>query len=206
VLQQRERIPQAEMRQLSALAGHIVDFDTRLDIDIDEDGWSTITVHLHVLNLTDSPVARFMREVWFEHTDGAPGIMPAPRTDGRQMTIKPVHHMASMTKFACQLSPPIQPGETGIVGYACKGGRFVSDHYWRQAFPRYSRRFTFTLRHRGARPLVHCDATEELPDGTEVSSANDLVWDHEGDDVVLSHTRDYLQPNQAVTIRWEVTH
>lgn len=205
-LQQRERMPQAEVRQLSALAGHIVDLDTRMEIDINTDGWSTITVHQHLLNLTDRPVARFVREMWFEHTEGAPEIAPTPRTDGRQMAIKTVHDVPSMSKFACQLSPPVQPGETGVIGYVCKGGQFVTDHYWRQSFPRYTRRFTLTLRHRGVRPLIHCGATEELPDGSEMSNANDLVWDHEGDDVMLTHTRDYLQPNQAVTVRWEVTH
>ena len=205
-LQQRERMSQAEVRQLSALAGHIVDLDARLEIDIDTDGWSTITVHQQLLNLTDRPVARFVREMWFEHTEGAPGIAPTPRTDGRQMAIKIVHDVPSMTKFACQLSPAVQPGETGVVGYMCKGGQFVSDHYWRQSIPRYTRRFTLALRHRGVRPLIHCGATEELPDGSEVSTAQDIVWDHEGDDVVLTHTRDYLQPNQAVTVRWEVTH
>ena len=76
----------------------------------------------------------------------------------------------------------------------------------RQSIRRYTRRFTLALRHRGVRPLIHCGATEELPDGSEVSTAQDIVWDHEGDDVVLTHTRDYLQPNQAVTVRWEVTH
>jgi hypothetical protein len=205
-LQQRERISKGEMRQLSALAGHIVDLDARMEIEIDTDGWSTITVHQHLLNLTDRPIARFVREMWFEHTEGAPCITPTARTDGRQMAVKPVHNVPSMSKFACQLSPPVQPGETGVIAYVCKGGQFVSDHYWRQSFPRYTRRFTFTLRQRGVRPLVHCGATEELPDGSEVSNANDLVWDHEGDDVVLTHTRDYLQPNQAVTVRWEVTH
>jgi len=206
VLQQRERISQEEMRQLAALAGHIVDLDVRIQIEIESDGWSTITVHQQLLNLTDRPVARFVREMWFEHTKGPPDITPTARTDGRRMAIKPVHNVPSMSKFACQLSPPVRPGETGDIGYFCEGGQFVSDHYWRQSFPRYTRRFTFTLRHRGVRPLVHCGATEELPDGSEVSNANDLVWDHEGDDVVLIHTRDYLQPNQAVTVRWEVTH
>ena len=205
-LQQRERIPQAELRILGGLAGRIVDLDARLEIEIDVDGWSTVTVHQLLLNLTDRPVARFVREMWFEHTRGAPSITPTTRTDGRQMTIKPVHNVPSMTKFACQLSPPVRPGETGVIGYVCHGGRFVSDHYWRQSFPRYTRRFTMTLRHRGVRPLVHCGAMEEHPDGSEDSSANDLVWDHDGDDVVLTHTRDYLQPNQAVTVRWEVTH
>jgi hypothetical protein len=205
-LQQRERISQAELRQLGALAGHIVDLDVRMQLEIETDGWSTITVHQHMLNLTDRAVARFVREMWFEHTKGAPAITPTARTDGRQMAIKPIHNVPSMSKFACQLSPPVQPGETGDIGYVCNGGRFVSDHYWRQSFPRYTRRFTLTLRHRGVSPLVHCGATEELPDGSEVSNANDLVWDHEGDDIVLAHTRDYLQPNQAVTVRWEVTH
>jgi len=82
----------------------------------------------------------------------------------------------------------------------------VSDHYWRQAFPRFARRFTLTLRHRGVKPLLGCSAIEELPDGSERSATEQLVWDYEGDDIVLVLTRDYLRPNQAVTLRWEVTH
>jgi hypothetical protein len=30
------------------------------------------------------------------------------------------------------------------------------------------------------------------------------MWDYEGDDVVMTLTRDYLRPNQALTLRWDV--
>jgi hypothetical protein len=32
------------------------------------------------------------------------------------------------------------------------------------------------------------------------------MWDYDGDDVVIMLTRDYLSPNQAVTLRWAVSN
>jgi hypothetical protein len=51
---------------------------------------------------------------------------------------------------------------------------------------------------------VRCTAIEEHPDGAANSADADLVWDFEGDDVVITLTREYLRPNQAVTLRWDV--
>jgi hypothetical protein len=39
----------------------------------------------------------------------------------------------------------------------------------------------------------------------ETSSLGWLLWDYEGDDVVMTVTRDYLNPGQAVTLRWDMT-
>ena len=107
-------------------------------------------------------------------------------------------------KFAVQLSPPLQPGDSTTLSYTCSGGQFVSDHYWRQALPRYTRHFTIRLRHRGAGQLASCTALEEHPDGAENTANEDLLWDYDGDDVLVTLTRDYLRPNQAMTLRWEV--
>jgi len=205
-LQQIERLSGAEVYQLAALSGQIVDLEYRLEIDIANDGWATLRAHQHLINLTDAPVARFVRDFWFEHTDSTPTMLPLPVDDGRQVAIQRIHDTPSFTKFACQLSPPVGPGETATIRCSCSGGRFVSDHYWRQSFNRFTRRFTLALRHRGVRPLVQCSATEEFSNGSEVSTTEDLVWDYQGDDVMLTLTRDYLRPNQAVTLRWEVTH
>ena len=41
-------------------------------------------------------------------------------------------------------------------------------------------------------------------DGSENSATEELMWDYEGNDVVITLTRDYLRPNQAVTLRWAV--
>lgn len=60
------------------------------------------------------------------------------------------------------------------------------------------------LRHRDAGHLTSCTATEEHPFGSENSATEELLWDYEGNDIVITLTRDYLRPNQAVTLRWEV--
>jgi hypothetical protein len=205
-LQQTERLSQEETRQLSALTGNIVDLEAYLAIDIPSDGWAHLETRYVLLNLTSSPVARVAKEFWFEHTRDSALIIEPIQEDGSRMTIHRMHDTRSLTKFACQFSPAVQPGESRAYRYTCDGGRFVSDHYWRHSFPRYTRRFTLSLRHRGVKPLLGCSAVEELSDGSEKSATEQLVWDYEGDDVVFVLTRDYLEPNQAVTLRWEVTH
>jgi hypothetical protein len=85
-------------------------------------------------------------------------------------------------------------------------GQFLEDRYWRQTIPRYLRHYTLRVRHRGAGQLLRCGAAEEHPDGSEDSADDALMWDHEGDDVVMTLTRNYLRPNQALTLRWDVPH
>jgi hypothetical protein len=77
-------------------------------------------------------------------------------------------------------------------------------YYWRQAMPRYTRHYTLRVRQQKVQ-LVTCTATEEYPDGSEISANDSLTWDYESGDVILTLTRDYLRPNQAVTLHWEVT-
>lgn len=205
-LQQTLRLSQHETRQLGALTGNIIDLDLSVNIDIPKDGWARVTYKHHILNMTNSPIARIQRELWFEHTRAPALTIHALQENQSKTTIHRTHDTQNLAKFACQLSPAVQPGESRAFEFWCEGGRFISDHYWRQAFPRFARRFTLTLRHKGVNPLVGCSAIEELPDGSEKSATEQLVWDYEGDDVVLVLTRDYLRPNQAVTLRWEVTH
>ncbi len=71
---------------------------------------------------------------------------------------------------------------------------------------RYTRHLTLRLRHREGGQLTVCTAVEEHPDGSENSATEELIWDYEGDNVVITLTRDYLRPNQAVTLRWAVSH
>jgi hypothetical protein len=52
--------------------------------------------------------------------------------------------------------------------------------------------------------LVTCTAAEEYDDGSEISANDSLTWDYDESDIALTLTRDYLRPNQAVTLRWEV--
>lgn len=205
-LQQTLRLSQRETHQLGALTGNIIDLDLSVTIDIAKDGWARVEYSHEILNMTNNPIARINRELWFEHTR-EPALVIQPVQEGRyKTTIHRTHDTQNLAKFACQLSPAVQPGESRVFKFWCEGGRFVSDHYWRQAFPRFVRRFTLTLRHGGVKPLFECSAIEELSDGSERSATEQLVWDYEGDNVLIVLTRDYLWPNQAVTLRWEVNH
>jgi hypothetical protein len=203
-LAQVRRFSPEETRRLASLAGNIVDLDQRVDIDIYENGCARVSYRHELLNLSTRPMTRLARELWFEQTSGPLAIDPVP-AGGHNVAIHPIHDTRNMVKFACQISPPIQPGESAVIAYACEGGQFLHDHYWRQALPRYTRHFTISLRHRNAERLAECIATEEHPDGLESSAAQWLTWTQEGGDVVITLTRDYLRPNQAVTIRWVIS-
>jgi len=198
------RLSREEAGQLARLAGNVVELDQRINIDVGADGWSTVTYHHDLFNMSDRPVTRFGRELWFEHTDGPLVIEPTAGTE-RQLAIQRVHDTPNLAKFACRISPAIQPGQTAAIAYTCRGGQFVSDHYWRQALPRYTRHLTINLRHRDRRRLLGCSATEEHPDGSENSADDGLIWDYDGSDTIITLTRDYLRPTQVVTLRWDVT-
>ncbi|MBO3752686.1 hypothetical protein J5X84_42115 [Streptosporangiaceae bacterium NEAU-GS5] len=202
-LKRAMRLPDHEIHLLAALAGDIVELEMNVDIDIADDGWARLTYRHHLLNLGEKPLTRIPRELWFEHTRGRLTLTPI-NEDGHRAAIERVHDTPSMSKFACRVSPPIRTGETGVVGYVCEGGRFVYDHYWRQSIARHTRHFTLRLRHRGAEQLVVCTAVEEHADGSENSATDELMWDYEEDDVVITLTRDHLHPGQAVTLRWDV--
>jgi hypothetical protein len=196
-------LPTAIDRSLGKLVGNLVDLDLEIVIDVGDDGWAILTYRHELLNLTTRPVTRIARQLWFEHTAG---LLIAPLGEGdRRVVIQPIHETATYTEFACQVSPPIQPGESAVVQFTCEGGQFVSDHYWRQTLPRHTRHLTISVRHRRGGRLLRCDAVEEQPDGSE-QSADTLAWDYKGSDVIITLTRENLLPNQAVTVRWGVNH
>ncbi|PZS20821.1 MAG: hypothetical protein DLM60_08220 [Pseudonocardiales bacterium] len=203
-LAKRVRLPDAEVARLAKLAGHIVELDVACSLDIDDAGWATVTYSHQLLNLTNRPIKRLTRELWFETTDGPLTIEPSPSED-RKVAIQRTHDMNNLSKFACHISPGIEPGDVATISYLCRGGQFVHDHYWRQAVPRYTRHLTLTIRHRGVHMLLNCTAIEEQADGSEVSATEDLVCTDNDGDALITVTRDYLQPSQAVTLRWEVT-
>jgi hypothetical protein len=196
------RLSQDEATQLAGLAGNVVELDLKLDIDIDEDGSAQVTYWHHVMNLTDRPLTRFVRELWFEQTHGPLSIQPLA-SEHRRVAVQRIHDTDNLSKFACQFSPAVQPGETALFGFTCDGAQFAN-HFWRQGMHRYTRHFTLTVRQRGATAIRTCAATEEHADGSENSAAEDLMWDTDEDGVVLTLTRNYLRPNQAVTMRWEI--
>jgi hypothetical protein len=203
-LKKVQRLNDREISQFAHLAGHIIDLDTRIDIEISGDGTAQLTYRYELLNMTDRPLTRLPRELWFEHTSGKLDIRPL-RESTRRVAIQRVHDTQNLSKFACQLSSAIQPGESAAIGYTCEGGRFEDALYWRQGINRYTRHFTLNLRHGDAGNLISCSAIEEHQDGLENSATEELIWDYQGDDVIITLTRDYLRPGQSVTLRWEVT-
>jgi hypothetical protein len=196
------RMPPAEIRELAALAGNLVDLSLAIDLEIDRDGLCSVTYRYHLLNLTDRAVNRAPRDLWFQHSRGKLELV-ALREGSTINAIQRLHTADNVAKFACQFSPPIEPGESATFGYTCTGAEFQKDYYWRQAFARYTRQYTLRVRHRGLGELAEIRATEELPDGTESLAQQSVVWDYDNADVQMTFTRDYLQPNQYATLRWE---
>lgn len=185
------------------LSGSIIDVELEIDLDIAQDDSATVSYRYTILNLTARPITRIVRELWFEETCGPLSIAPLDSGD-RSLVVHPIHDAKQLAKFACQISPPIQPGETAEVRYRCTGGRFAQHLYWRQSAARHTHRLALRLRHRSGGALTACTATEEHPDGSENSAAEGLRWKYEEQDVLVTLTRDHLRPGQAVTLRWEV--
>ncbi|MFC8046156.1 hypothetical protein [Nocardia sp. NPDC057353] len=185
-------------------AGQVVNLGLHIDLRIDADAAAEVTYRYETLNMSDRPLTRMVRELWFKHTDGGLRVEPL-ESSAHRVAVQRIHDTANLVKFACQISPPLQPGETAAVGYRCSGGRFLESLYWRQSIYRHTRHLRLDLRHEGAGKMVSCAATEEHPDGSENSAADQLIWDHEDGDVVATLRREHLRPNQSMTLRWEVT-
>jgi transcriptional regulator with XRE-family HTH domain len=183
--------------------GQIIDLDRSVDIDIDPDGWAQLTYRYELLNNTDRPFVRLVREVWFEHTSGHLAIEPVGEGDWN-IAIQRVHDAPNLAKFACLISPPLQPGETAVVRYTCQGGRFLDHLYWRQSIQHFTSRIRLRVRHRGAGRLLDYAAVEERHDGSELFATESVEWSCEGPDVLVTLTRRLLRPSQAVTLRWAV--
>lgn len=201
-LGQERRLSAGEIEGLAGAAGQIVELSLRVNITIDKDGWAETAHTREFFNMTNRPLTRVAAELWFENTRG-PLAISATADEGRRVAIQRIHDTQNMAKFACQISPPIRPGQAAQITYRCQGGQFLSDHYWRQSISRLTRHLTISLRQRDAGRLLACTAVEEHPDGSENSAAEDLLWDYDDADAIITLTRDYLRPNQAVTVRWE---
>src|SRR5260370_322015 len=102
---------------------------------IDAGGGSVVTYRHELLNLPPTPLRRLSRQLWFKHTSGALAISATPLDDHKVM-IQRTHDAPSMSKFACQFSPAIEPGDTARFEYGCTGGPFLDELYWRPAIPR----------------------------------------------------------------------
>jgi hypothetical protein len=195
-------LPPDEATEVAALAGHLVDLSVTIDLQIAVDGLCSVTYRYRALNLTDRPLHRTPRDLWFQHSRGKLELF-ALRESTTRNAIQRLHTADNVAKFACQLSPPIQPGETASFGYRCSGAEFRGDWYWRQQFARYTRAYTLNVRHEGIKEVAGITATEELPDGTETLAQESISWDYDGDDVIMKLTRHSLEPNQYATLRWE---
>ncbi len=51
---------------------------------------------------------------------------------------------------------------------------------------RYTRNYTFTMRHQEIGKLTDCTAVIEHSDGSESSVTEGLLWDYNGDDVTVT--------------------
>lgn len=191
-----------ETGSIAALAGRTIELDLTIDLTIAEDGAVSITYRHELLNLSSRPFTRLDRELWFKYTDG--GVKIEPVGNDRSVGIQRLHDTPTLAKFACQISPPLQPGDIATVGYRGTGGRFEDAHYWRQAIRRHTRELTLTVRDHRVGHLASCAGVEELPSGLEHSVADSLVWTSEDDHVRIELTRSHLSPNQAVDLRWEL--
>jgi hypothetical protein len=201
-LQKSMRLSDEETRRLAKLAGNVVELAVTVHLTIGADGAAEFTYTHDILNLTSKPLKRLNRETWFKHTSGPLSIKSVP-LDARKVMIQRTHDATQMTKFACQFSPAVLPGEVARVGYTCTGGLFVDEHYWRHSITRHTRHVTINVRHEGA-SLLRCSAIETLTDGSEVFATDDILWDQEGDALTMTVARDYLSPDQALTLRWEI--
>jgi len=201
-LSRQLRLSDLETRQLASLAGHVVELELGLNIDIDQHGRAGILYEHDLINLSERPLSRMPREVWFQYTDKAITITPTKHND-RTIVIQRIHDAGSLAKFAFKISPPLGPGERTVVRYLCEGGSFRDALYWRQSMPRYTRRYTLSVRHQGAGRLTECTATVEHPDGSEASITEGLLWDYDDHGVSTTLAADYLRPGQTVELRWD---
>ncbi|WP_051047454.1 hypothetical protein [Nocardia asiatica] len=197
------RLDETEIVQMAGLIGNVVELEHRIILTIDANGSAHLAYTHEMFNMSEAPLTRIPRQLWFEYTQPG-GLHIEPLRRGQhEVAIERTHDAGSLAKFVCQVSPAIQPGETGTVGYTCTGGRFVTSHYWHQDIGRYTRRFSIDVRQAGCR-LVSCSGEEVVPSGNKHGAAESLLWDHDDNGIAITLTRDHLRPNQSVTVRWEI--
>lgn len=188
---------------LARTSDSVVENDLRIVIEIADNGQSNVTYLHDMLNLSKLPLTRLRRDLWFEKTSGSLNVIPVQQDDHGVM-IQPIHCTPSMAKFACQIFPAVQPGESVSFGYQCANGVFIGAYYWRETITRFTRQFKLQVTQSGVERLAACSATVEHPDGRENSAAEDLAWRTDDNSVTLSLQQEFLQPNHAVALRWDI--
>jgi hypothetical protein len=81
---------------------------------------------------------------------------------------------------------------------------FVDAHYWREVVTRHTRKVSIGVTQRGVAGLVACSATVEYPDGRENSAADELTWRCDDAAVAMSLQQEFLLPNHALALRWDI--
>ncbi len=187
-------------------AGEVIDRCLSLDIDVAPDGSVTLNYRQELVNNSSQPSLGSPGNCG-SSTPASPGDRGrAPgrgRRDARNLIIKKIHQTTLNATYGCQIYPAVQPGQSATVAYTCTGGRFVDEFYWRQAVVVPTAELRMRLTHRGIRQLTDCSGLEERPDGSELSVADSIAWTRTDDAVVVELTRQNLEINQALTLRWD---
>jgi len=200
------RLPAAnDAERVDHALGDAVELSLDVQITIGPRGDARLTYRQVVLNLTGRPLTRMVRELWFEHSRGRLTITPTDNCD-RRIAIQRLYETEGLSKFVCQISPPVPPGETTVIEYVCEGGMFVDAMYWRQAIARYTKHFSLSVTQHGVAEFRGCTAVEQLPDGAENSVDQNTLWDLDTDRLHITLTREDLHANQYVTLFWDVVH
>ena len=197
------KMSKRDLEGLARLTDRVVEFDTTITIDISDNGHVVVEYDRLILNLMDRPLSSLSWDIWFKYAHEKIGIV-TNKNCSRNTKIVVKHDTVNLAKFATLVSPSISPGDTARISYSCHGGLFTDSLYWRQNIPRDVRHFTLTARQRVSNELLSCSATEELPDGSERSAMEGLTWDTSDGCHTVRVSRDHLERNQAITIRWEL--
>ncbi|MFI6982205.1 helix-turn-helix domain-containing protein [Embleya sp. NPDC050154] len=200
-----EPVPWDTSSEQSMPFGDAVELSLQVNIEVDARGDVRLTYRQVVLNLTGRPLTRMVREMWFERTRGRLTITPTDACD-RQIAIQRLYETTGLSKFACQISPPVPHGETTVIEYVCEGGMFVDATYWRQAIARPTRQFSLSVTQHGVTEFRGCGAIEQYPDGSESSVTQHTRWSLDEDRLHVTLSRQDLHANQYVTLRWDVVH
>lgn len=184
-------------------SGELVDQRLEAFLDIAADGRVTVSCEHHVENRGDTPVTALVRQFWFKHVTNPLKVTALPSSD-RNVFIKPIHDVGAQLKFACQIFPAINPGESAVVGYSCTGGRFMDELYWRHTVFLPTEHLHLRIRLQGVEALSGCSAVEDRLDGSELTATESLSLPHDGIGTVIDLNRYDLRSNQSVTVRWEV--
>jgi transcriptional regulator with XRE-family HTH domain len=196
------RLSPEELNRLAHLAGNVVDLSRRVDLDIASDGSCVVTYRFNLINLTDRPLGRVARGLWFQHSVKEIEL-ESLNEDYGVLSIKVLHSAKNLAKFACFLSPPVDPGASMRFGYRGVGGQFRHDYYWRQSIVRPTRKSTLRVRHQGLGRPGRVTAVHEFSDGSEVDVSSSVIQEKFEGDVVLTLILDDLLPDQHATLRWE---